>query len=127
MLKTIESFATKGLKVVIETVADTITIALSGSCDSESVPRLPTFFALVHEEARSGGMRRVVVDCEALYFMNSSSVKCFVTWLAKVKDLTPTHRYAVQFRTNKRLSWQTRSLAALQRFAPEVVSINSSD
>ena len=119
----VESVITKGLKVVPETAAGVITIALSGSCDTESLPLLDPFFAAVHTEALRIGARKVILDCESLYFMNSSSVKCFVTWLARVKAMNPTERYSVQFNTNKHLSWQKRSLAALQRFAPAVVGI----
>ncbi len=119
----IESVITKGLKVVPETAAGIITIALSGSCDTESLPLLDPFFAAIHAEARRIGARKVVLDCESLYFMNSSSVKCFVTWIARVKAMAPDERYALQFNTNKRLSWQKRSLSALERFAPGIVGI----
>jgi hypothetical protein len=66
----------------------------------------------------------VVLDCHELYFMNSASVKYFVTWLSKVRALEPDQRYAVRFMTNENLSWQRRSLEAIRRYASDVVSID---
>jgi hypothetical protein len=41
-----------------------------------------------------------------------------------VVKLEPPERYEVRFLSNPELQWQRRSLEALARFAPDVVSID---
>jgi hypothetical protein len=124
MLSTdIEQLGANGLAVSLETKLGLIQVALSGTCDRESLPHLAPFLRGLHDEALRLSVRRVVVDCESLYFMNSSAIKCLVTWIGRLKAIPAEHRYSVQFRINKRLAWQQRTLAAVTRFAPDIASL----
>jgi anti-anti-sigma factor len=117
------SITSEGFSAVPTRASDSVVVKLSGNCDLESTPLLERFLDELHADVRRIGTRAVVIDCHDLYFMNSSSVKYFVSWLAKVRDLEPEQRYSVKFLTNDKLSWQRRSLEAIRRFASEVVSI----
>ena len=119
----LEAVATDGFSAVPAVTGDQITVKLRGNCDLESTPLLDRFLNGLHAEIRRTGAMSVVLDCHELYFMNSSSVKYFVTWLSKVRGLDPDQRYSVRFLTNENLSWQRRSLEAIRRFASDVVSI----
>jgi hypothetical protein len=114
----LDQLGKSGLRVVLDASLDEIRVRLSGSCARETLPHLPGFLGNLHQEAQRTRARQVVVDCENLYFMSSAAIKCFVTWIAKLKDVPQDRRYMVEFRTNKRLQWQERSMSAISRFAP---------
>ena len=114
---------TDGLRLWASAENGGLTVAMSGNCEMESIPLLDSYFASLHSEVTRAGTTKVVLDCESLYFMNSSSIKCFVTWLAKVRQLAQPNRYRVHFKTNKQFAWQRRSLEAVRRYAPDLVTL----
>jgi hypothetical protein len=76
----------------------------------------------VHQEALRLAVPEVHLDLDELYFLNSSCLKSLLAW---VHQLASHNRpaYRVCFLTSPRLHWQRRSLEALRRLAPEVVSV----
>lgn len=96
-------------------------VRFSGSGDMEAVADVKRFLKLLHAELSTEKAAEVRVDFAELYFMNSSCLKAFVTWVHDVD--TQGRPYAIRFLTNPRLHWQRRSLATLQRLAPKVVVI----
>jgi hypothetical protein len=96
-------------------------VRFSGNGDSEAVPLLQEFLRKLHEELSIKQASVVHVDLGELYFMNSSCLKGFVSWLHKVD--TTGALYKVVLRMNPRQRWQLRSLATLKRLAPETVVI----
>ena len=122
----IEAMRSKGFAITLEPKLDCIRIGLAGTCDMESLPHLGPFLDDLHQEVERAGARHVVMDCDDLYFMNSASIKCFVGWVGMINTLNPVQRYSVEFLVNTRLAWQQRSLAAIRRYAPEIVTLNSS-
>lgn len=97
------------------------TVQFSGNGDMEAVTPLEYFLSQLHTELVSEKHRTVEVDLTELYFMNSSCLKQFVSWIHKVD--TGNKAYRIQFVTNPRLHWQSRSLATLKRLAPTTVTI----
>jgi anti-anti-sigma factor len=112
-----------GFSLLPEVTSDAICVAMSGNCDMETVPLLESFLVALHAGAIRTGVRRVVFDCDGLFFMNSTSLKLFVTFLAKVKQLG-ADKYHVHFKTNAGLAWQRRTIESLRRFAPDVVRLD---
>lgn len=109
--------------VVAESV---LTTRLRGTADVESRPALETYVEGLHKEACRLGMSKVVVDLRELEFMNSSSFKVFITWLAQVKELPPDAQYRIHVLSNPNThQWQRRSLAALSCFAVDLVTIET--
>jgi hypothetical protein len=104
-------------------VAAGIAVRLSGNCDSQATSLLDGFLTTLHEQALASGVKTITLDCQDLYFMNSASLKSFVTWLTKIKVLPTPQRYQVSIRTNRNLAWQARSFGAIQRSAPEVLTV----
>lgn len=101
--------------------ADEPRFHFSGNGDNEAVQPLDRFLKAVHKEMLAKSHRAVTVDFSELYFMNSSCLKGFVSWIYGVN--TGTHPYKIRLLMNPRLHWQSRSLATLQRLAPTVVEI----
>lgn len=96
---------------------------VSGTLDSACLPIVSQFLEDLHGAVIGSRGHDMTVDCRDLYFMNSSTVKCFVLWLVRVRNLSAEQRYRVVFRTNQRLAWQARTLGAICRAAPEIVSV----
>jgi anti-anti-sigma factor len=99
----------------------TLQIAMTGTADSETKPALDELFARIHEVAIAGFIRTVVVDLRALEFMNSSSLKAFLTWFRTLREGTAPS-YKVELRTSPEVYWQRRSIQALVAFAPDHVT-----
>ena len=119
----IDLLGKNGLTIKHEVSAHEIRVGLAGTCDRETLPHLAPFLSELHNEAQRLRAKQVVVDCDSLYFMSSASIKCLVSWITQVKQSPPDERYIVEFRTNKRLAWQERSLSAVSRFAPQVARV----
>lgn len=97
-------------------------IKITGNGDADAVRPLETYFRRLHKELSSSHFRSVHVDLEEMFFMNSSCLKAFVSWIHRVDS--EGGKYTIELLMNPRLPWQKRSLATLQRLAPRVVSIS---
>lgn len=108
------------------TFADKVlTLRFRGTADVEAHAELQAFVKALHDECRRLGASKVVVDFRELEFMNSSSFKLFVGWLAQVRDLPPEEQYKIAFLSNPEMHWQRRSLAALSCFAVHLITIET--
>lgn len=96
-------------------------VRFTGNGDSDAIAPLARFLRQLHAELVLHHLTQVNVDLGDLYFMNSSCLKNFVSWIHKVdKEGKP---YEITLLTNPRLPWQQRSLVTLQQLAPTIVSI----
>lgn len=102
-----------------------LTTRFRGTADVEAKPALDHYVEALHEEARRVAASKVVIDFRELEFMNSSSFKVFVTWLAQVQELPAEKQYRIHFVSNPSMHWQRRSLAALSCFAVNLVTIET--
>jgi anti-anti-sigma factor len=102
-----------------------LTTRFRGTADVEAKPALDHYVEALHDEARRVAASKVVIDFRELEFMNSSSFKVFVTWLAQVQELPAENQYRIHFLSNPSMHWQRRSLAALSCFAVNLVTIET--
>lgn len=103
--------------------SESVVLQVTGNADLEMLPRLGPFLKQVHGEACRARAESVTVDLRQLYFMNSSCLKSFITWVVSVSKLQPQARYRIRFLSNSNLRWQQRSLESMQAFAPGLVDI----
>jgi anti-anti-sigma factor len=113
------------LDTTAELVGDVITTRFKGTADVEAQPDLQHYINGLHTESQRLKVTKIVLDFRELEFMNSSSFKIFVAWLAKVQDLPAGDQYKICFLSNPNMHWQRRSLAALSCFAVDLVSIET--
>jgi anti-anti-sigma factor len=106
-------------------VDSVLTAKFRGTADVEAKPALDHYVEALHGEVRRIGVAKVVLDFRELEFMNSSSFKVFVTWLANVQELPVEKQYRIHFLSNPSMHWQRRSLAALSCFAVNLVTIET--
>jgi hypothetical protein len=93
-----------------------------GNGDTAAIAPLDRFLKLVHQEMLARSYTTISVDLGELYFMNSSCLKGFVSWIYGVN--TGGQPYRIRLMSNARLHWQARSMATLQRLAPSVVEVH---
>lgn len=102
-----------------------VTVRFRGTADAEAKADLDAVVKALHAEATRLAATSVVVDFRELEFMNSSSFKSFVSWLALVQDQPAAQQYKIRFLSNPSMHWQRRSLAALSCFAVDLVTIET--
>ncbi|WP_437730455.1 hypothetical protein [Sorangium sp. So ce1335] len=100
---------------------DTLSVRLTGTGDMAAAAPLGSILKDLQWEAVRLRVSAVEFDVRALYFLNSSCLKAFISFICGLAG----HglRCKVQFVTDARLGWQRRSLTALERMSPELVSI----
>ncbi|KYF72698.1 hypothetical protein BE17_21370 [Sorangium cellulosum] len=100
---------------------DTLGVKLTGTGDMAAVAPLDMFLKDMQSEAMRLRVSAVEFDVRALYFLNSSCLKAFISFISRLGS--QGLRCKIQFLTDARLGWQRRSLTALERMSPELVSI----
>jgi hypothetical protein len=100
-----------------------LTVSLSGNADLNAKQHLDRFLGAVHTEAQRLGVEEVSVDVRRLEFMNSSCLKCFVTWISQIQDMVPSKQYRLAFHSSAGMYWQKRSLHALACLATDLVVV----
>lgn len=102
-----------------------LSITLTGNADLNVKFALDKFLGAAHEKAIVAGAQEVTVDVRRLEFMNSSCLKCFVTWISKIQDTAPDKQYKVAFVSSPSMYWQKRSLHALSCLASDLVTVQT--
>lgn len=104
-------------------IGERLMVRFTGSGHADAAPLLDRCLKAVDEEAVRLGASETVVDFQQLYFMNSSCLKAFVSWIYRLQTGAKPSR--VRFVSNARLRWQDSSLSALKRLAPSIVTIEA--
>jgi anti-anti-sigma regulatory factor len=121
-MPSLPAIRTESFSLVFSDTGSTPALRLSGNGDGEVVTPLDRTLKQLHEELSFSGARSVVVDLSDLYFMNSSCLKAFVSWIYKVR--TSGKPYQIRMQLNPRQRWQQRGLEPLQRLAPAIVFLD---
>ncbi|WP_437541851.1 MULTISPECIES: hypothetical protein [unclassified Sorangium] len=100
---------------------DTLGVKLTGTGDMAAAAPLGLCLKALQGEVMRLSISAVQFDIRALYFLNSSCLKAFISFICGLAG--QGLKCKVQFRTDARLGWQRRSLVALERMSPELVSI----
>lgn len=117
----LQAFAQPGFGIEPKIVGNDLALVLTGTGDMAAVLPLRNCLADVHPEMVRLGLQRVDIDVRALYLLNSSCLKALVTLIYEAQKAKAS--YGIRFVVDPRLSWQRRALVALQRMAPELVTI----
>ena len=99
-----------------------LVLRLTGNGDMAAAQPLDRYLKQVHREALRVPVSEVAVNLRELYFMNSSCLKAFVTWIDMLAGGLD-QPYRIRFVGSSKLGWQKRTLDALQRLGPAVVNL----
>jgi hypothetical protein len=120
-MSSVPAIRANGFALVPLTDGPVPAVKFSGNGDTDAVSSLERFLKLLHKALLDDKCSAVCVDLGDLYFMNSSCLKAFVSWIYKVN--TAGRPYQIRLQMNSRQPWQRRSLEPLKRLAPAVVSL----
>jgi hypothetical protein len=116
-----DTMQSSGFSIVSDESLEKPLVKLTGNGDAAAVQPLDDYLIRLHEQLRSQKSVGVLVDLTQLYFMNSSCIKAFASWIHDVD--TSDAPYAVRMRFNPGLRWQKRTLETLTRLAPRIVQL----
>ncbi|WP_437585851.1 hypothetical protein [Sorangium sp. So ce1000] len=117
----VESVVTDSFGIEPALREDTLSVKLTGTGDMAAAAPLGSYCKALQAEVVRLSVNAVEFDVRALYFLNSSCLKAFISFICGLAGLGL--KCKVQFVTDARLGWQRRSLTALERMSPELVSI----
>jgi len=117
----VASINTEGFKINPSAADGTLKLRLEGSGDMAAVQPLKDSLVQVRRAMRLEGHAGLSIDLRGLYLLNSSCIKALVHFVYLLQTEGPS--FPVGFVVDKNLSWQPRALAALQRMAPELVTV----
>jgi len=105
-----------------EHAGETIVLRMCGNADSEAHPALEQLLREIDLAAMRLHVKETVVSFQELYFMNSSCLSLLVRWIGALTAREEAARYRIKFLSNPKLSWQKRSLRALDALGQGVVT-----
>lgn len=117
----IMSIAGAGFGVEPSVADGYLVLRLTGTGDMAAVPPLRSVLVGAREELTRLGLKGVSIDIRVLYLLNSSCLKALVSFIYQLQ--TQGSIQPIKFIVDPRLSWQRRALVALERMAPDLVSI----
>jgi hypothetical protein len=106
-------------------VGKSLVVRFTGNGDMSAIKTLEGFLKQVESEMVRMELEEAVVDLRDLYFMNSSCIKAFVSWIYGVR--TGSTPYSIRFLANPHQHWQANSLRTMQRLAPALVKIDNAE
>lgn len=121
----LEEIQSQDLTTSTEQSTSGFTVELAGTAEGHATHDLRAFFTRLHGVAAAAGVPEVLIDLRRLEFMNSSSFKAFVGWIASLRDAPAEKQYKVRLVSDPKKHWQRRSLGALASFAPDLVHVDS--
>lgn len=109
-----------GFRVRLESTEDTCTLVCTGTLDgNESTSQLQPHFLALHDKLIASGTKRVKLDVTAVDYMNSSGVKCFMTWFLKAERAKAPYPIEIVFDPQR--TWQYVAFTTMGRIAPKVL------
>ena len=100
-------------------------LRFAGTIEASIAGRLAALVDQLHAQLQASNATAIAIDLVRLEFMSATGVNVLARWLDAVRALAPAQQYKLRFVTNPALVWQRATVASLQRFAPELVTIES--
>jgi anti-anti-sigma factor len=111
-----------GFSAECEHLDSSTVVRMTGIADMAVHDPIARFLDAVHQEIRSDRGTELVIDLTELLFMSSNCLCLLVRLLRRVEDLPALERYKLRFLAHSARRWQSRSIAALHAFAPNLVA-----
>lgn len=105
----------------------TVVVRLRGNADNEILVAFDRYMQGLHKQVCELRFEEVRVDASDLYFMNSSCMKVFVTWLNNARLLDPALQYRIVFLSSPNQPWQPRTFDALRHIARSIVTVRPAE
>jgi hypothetical protein len=108
--------------------AGALRILATGSCElrfegtlasQQARVELKRNIAALHERIVAGGCATMIVDVQGLQFVDSSSIRIFVDWIACASEA----KYKIVFLIDPTMTWQRLNFSALKSMATDAVEV----
>ena len=97
-----------------------VRIVCSGALDAlDSAPRLQPELFRLHAALVENHFTTVRLEMQAVDYMNSSGIKCFMAWFLKAEQSRET--YAIELVYDPDVTWQYVSFTTMGRIAPRTL------
>jgi hypothetical protein len=100
-----------------------VIVALDGEADVAALTLIDQLLAQADALAQEHHAAFVALDVARLRFISASCLSKIIAWINRVRRRDESARYQIKLRYNQNVHWQRRSLAALQCFAVDLISI----
>ena len=112
-----------GFTIELETSDGNMALKLAGEADRLALAKLKEHVEQLHAELQQVHASEVLVDVRDITFMHSACFSVLVNWVAEIGMLEPDKRYRLILRHNPEVFWQRHDCLSLQKFAPDLVSL----
>lgn len=123
MTASIHEIKAEGFSAHCDYRGSAVVVWLKGNADMAVHEPLKTFLDAIERVAKSTHTTEAVFELEELYFMNSSCLSLLLRFVNGMMEAERSAPYRVRFRSNPKLRWQKKSLAALRAYAQELVVV----
>jgi len=123
MTASIHEIKAEGFSAHCDYRGSAVVVWLKGNADMAVHDPLKAFLDDVERVAKSTHTTEAVFELEELYFMNSTCLSLLLRFVNGMVDVPRSDSYRLRFRSNPKLRWQKKSLAALRAYAQELVVI----
>jgi hypothetical protein len=112
-----------GLTLQTEVRSESVVVVMAGMSDEPDASSVTEYLIRAHALALMQNATEFVVDVRFLTFVNSCFLKAIISWLGRI-PVGPAKPCRVRFRADSTIDWQRRSLDAIRRLAPALVSVD---
>ncbi|GAC1352653.1 MAG: hypothetical protein NVS3B20_15020 [Polyangiales bacterium] len=123
----IAAIDTKDFEARASLRAMSLTLTLRGTADARVNALFEKFIEETQLEAARHAIPTVIVDFRKMEFMNSSIIRCFVTWLDRLHELPRANQCQIVLVSAAEQYWILRSLRALACFGHGFVRLSQED
>ena len=121
-----EELQLEKVKLHIEDEGGVPCLKIDGEIDMEDPgEEVSPYLEKLHETILEAGLKEVHVDFTSLGFMNSSGLKCFVSWIMQLNDVDEDEEYKIIIKYLEDVTWQSSSLPVLHDLSPDLIEIKT--
>lgn len=102
-------------------------VTMSGNVDSNNTREVSTRLSVLASELERHAITEVRVDARRLFFVSSSGLKLFVSWITTMAEQPREKQYRIVFVISDKLGWQRRSFTAIASLEPMLVRVEAGD
>ena len=122
----IEPFSFEKAKIEVVDENAGLRIMLLGRMDFVNPSKIfGTYFDDIHKKIVQAGIDHIKLDFTKLEFFNSSAIKLFIRWLAKLARGPENQKYKVTIIYDPEKPWQETGLTPFKYLAPEIIELTT--
>jgi hypothetical protein len=121
----IENLLNDDFKLILDVYNETLRISFYGTINM-SMPQsiLIPYFTKLNDYILKNKLDFIYIDVVNLDFINSSSLRCLLDWILKIKVLSDDTKYKINFVLDIEKKWQKMSFLAIFNLYTDIIDFN---